>query len=83
MAPMPLPHLNELREKYTYNITPFSAAMNSGRKKSGVQTSIFSEEELDDEDLMNVSCFTGMMGQQVAQGSIKGTLFWFVHGHNS
>ena len=63
MAPFPFPQLVELREKYTYNITPFSAAMSTGgqRSKKGV-TSIFSDdEEVDEEELMeNINCFTGI-----------------------
>ena len=60
----PMPHLGDLREKYTYNITPFSSAMSTGRspntKQSGAQ--IFSDDdEMDDEDLVdNINCFTGV-----------------------
>jgi len=34
MAPLPLPKLQELREKFMYDITPFSAAMNSASHKA-------------------------------------------------
>ena len=34
MSPFPFPHLSDLREKYTYNITPFSAAMSTGGQRS-------------------------------------------------
>ncbi|XP_067935061.1 TBC1 domain family member 30-like [Watersipora subatra] len=34
MAPLPLPKFSELREKYMYDITPFSAAMNSASHKA-------------------------------------------------
>ncbi len=37
IAPFPHPQLNELREKYTYNITPFTAAMATGKKLLYVQ----------------------------------------------
>uniref|UniRef100_A0A8D0H7H6 TBC1 domain family member 30 n=1 Tax=Sphenodon punctatus TaxID=8508 RepID=A0A8D0H7H6_SPHPU len=49
MAQFPFPQLAELREKYTYNITPFPAAVKAG---SGVGRARDSDEEndLDDED---------------------------------
>lgn len=34
MAPIPLPKFAELRERFMYDITPFSAAMNSASHKA-------------------------------------------------
>lgn len=66
MAPVPFPQLSELREKYTYNITPFQAAMSTGRKPTKAITNIFSDDdEIDEEDIMdNINCFTGIFPQQ-------------------
>ena len=64
MGGFPLPQLQELREKYTYNITPFSAAISTGGgRRRGGATGIFSDDdELEEEDLMeNIGCFTGML----------------------
>ena len=74
MASFPFPQLMELREKYTYNITPFSAAMSTGgqRSKKGV-TNIFSDDdEVDEDDLMeNINCFTGMFPMQSSSSPAK------------
>lgn len=43
MAPIPLPKFTELREKFMYDITPFTAAMNSASHKA-----IYNEEEASD-----------------------------------
>ena len=83
MAPFPFPHLTELREKYTYNITPFSAAMSTGgqRSKRGV-TSIFSDDDDvidDDEILESIGCFTGMLPRNAMTVSKNGEkLFVFL-----
>ena len=70
MGPFPLPNLAELREKYTYNITPFTAAMDaapaapSGKGRSGIN--IFSDEEdWDDDDITDqINCFAGIFPVQ-------------------
>ena len=77
MAPFPFPHLSELREKYTYNITPFSAAMSTGgqRSKRGV-TSIFSDDDdvIDDEEMLeSIGCFTGMLPRSAMTAAKNGT----------
>ncbi|XP_050021477.1 TBC1 domain family member 30 isoform X2 [Alexandromys fortis] len=61
MAPFPFPQLAELREKYTYNITPFPATVKpisvSGRHKSRDSDE---EHEPDDEDA--VASAVGCLG---------------------
>ncbi|XP_063111144.1 TBC1 domain family member 30 isoform X3 [Cavia porcellus] len=68
MAPFPFPQLAELREKYTYNITPFPAAVKatsvSGRR--GKVRDSDEENEPEDEDAIAnaVGClgpFTGLL----------------------
>ena len=55
----PMPQLNELREKYTYNITPFSSAMSTGRRPKAPMFN--DDDEIDDDDLVdNINCFTGI-----------------------
>ena len=72
MAPFPFPQLNDLREKYTYNITPFTAAMATGRK-SRTGSGLFSDDDdLDDEDIDNISCFTGILGPQTSPTKVRG-----------
>ncbi|XP_021563824.1 TBC1 domain family member 30 [Carlito syrichta] len=72
MAPFPFPQLAELREKYTYNITPFPATVRpasaSGRH-SKVRDSD-EENDLDDEDaIVNaVGClgpFSGLLAPEL------------------
>ncbi len=74
MAPFPFPQLTDLREKYTYNITPFTAAMSTGQRptrKGGMN--IFSDDdEIDEDDLVDqIGCFTGMFPQQVSPSKNK------------
>lgn len=65
MAPFPMPHLKDLREKYTYNITPFQAAMNASGRRHGGHHHIFSDDDDgDDEDLDAVNCFAFFPAQQ-------------------
>uniref|UniRef100_A0A4W3I4W1 TBC1 domain family member 30 n=2 Tax=Callorhinchus milii TaxID=7868 RepID=A0A4W3I4W1_CALMI len=54
MAPFPFPQLAELREKYTYNITPFPAPVKSSASQGSLNKMKDSDEEidLDDEDAM-------------------------------
>jgi hypothetical protein len=62
--------LPELREKYTYNIRPFTSAANSSRR-SGVGNMLPSDEDdLDEEDLEAISCFTGIIPS--ANGASRG-----------
>jgi hypothetical protein len=56
MAPFPLPSLAELREKYTYNITPFSASVKPAR------LAVKQEQEMDDDP--DMKCFNGMFPSQ-------------------
>ena len=53
MAPFPLPSLAELREKYTYNITPFSASVKPVR-------SLAVKEEEEGDDGTDMKCFNGI-----------------------
>ncbi|XP_053319376.1 TBC1 domain family member 30-like isoform X2 [Spea bombifrons] len=72
MAPFPFPQLSELREKYTYNITPFPAPVKSA-SFSGCSTKMRdSDEENDvDEDDINansVGClgpFSGLLATEL------------------
>uniref|UniRef100_A0A8C6Y0R1 TBC1 domain family member 30 n=1 Tax=Naja naja TaxID=35670 RepID=A0A8C6Y0R1_NAJNA len=50
MAQFPFPQLSELREKYTYNITPFPAAVKSTASRLGKIKDSDEENEIDDED---------------------------------
>jgi len=71
IAPFPLQQLAELREKYTYNIRPFTPATKRSSGAEGV-TLPSDEDELDDEDLENITCFTGFIPTGVT-GKHKGT----------
>ncbi|CAD5125943.1 DgyrCDS14121 [Dimorphilus gyrociliatus] len=58
-GPLPLPQLGELREKYTFNITPFTA-LATGKKK-GKNARHSDDEEIDEEDIAEqIGCFSGM-----------------------
>ncbi|XP_026523568.1 TBC1 domain family member 30 isoform X2 [Notechis scutatus] len=50
MAQFPFPQLSELREKYTYNITPFPATVKSTASQLGKIKDSDEENEIDDED---------------------------------
>ena len=71
MAPDAFLHLNDLREKYTYNITPFSAAMATGKRPN--KTSIFSDDDDDDDSMENITCFAGIFPTQVTAPHPRGT----------
>ena len=64
LGAVPLQQITELREKYTYNITPFTAAMATGRRpniRGGMQVILSDEDDIDDDELMdNITCFTGI-----------------------
>ncbi|XP_041111293.1 TBC1 domain family member 30-like isoform X2 [Polyodon spathula] len=65
MAVFPFPHLAELREKYTYNITPFPAPGKLGKSRDSDE-----EIDIDDEDsLVNaVGClgpFSGLLAPEL------------------
>uniref|UniRef100_A0A8C8S591 TBC1 domain family member 30 n=1 Tax=Pelusios castaneus TaxID=367368 RepID=A0A8C8S591_9SAUR len=81
MAQFPFPQLAELREKYTYNITPFPAAVKSTSVSGRLGRSRDSDEEndLDDEDSIAnaVGClgpFSGLLAPELQkhQKQIKG-----------
>lgn len=73
LAPFPFPQLIELREKYTYNITPFTAAMSTGQKPTRKGAiNVFDDDELDEDELIdNISCFTGFFPGQVSPVKAK------------
>ncbi|XP_061495812.1 TBC1 domain family member 30 isoform X4 [Rhineura floridana] len=50
MAQFPFPQLTELREKYTYNITPFPASVKSASGRLGKIRDSDEENDVDDED---------------------------------
>ncbi|XP_019627909.1 PREDICTED: TBC1 domain family member 30-like isoform X3 [Branchiostoma belcheri] len=62
LAPFPFPGLDELREKYTYNITPFSPlGTDKAKKAMKMATNSDEEVELDEDDLaMAIGCFGGI-----------------------
>lgn len=55
LAPFPFPRLDELREKYTYNITPFLPTIQQSDETVA--------SPMSDVDVSTFSCFTGFMGQ--------------------
>ncbi|GFR60841.1 TBC1 domain family member 30 [Elysia marginata] len=70
LGEFPFPQLHELREKYTYNIRPFtpaSSASGNGGNQSKSRTSLKSllhlkyseEEDLDDDDITAMACMPG------------------------
>ncbi|XP_078532383.1 TBC1 domain family member 30 isoform X3 [Lissotriton helveticus] len=72
MAQFPFPQLAELREKYTYNITPFPAPVKSASFSGRLSKSRDSDEEndLDDEDIVAnaVGClgpFSGLLAPEL------------------
>ncbi|KAK7101893.1 hypothetical protein V1264_020204 [Littorina saxatilis] len=67
IAPFPFPQLSELREKYTYNIRPFSSAPAPSRKGSRVAKAVLysDEDELDEDELR---AFPGMSHVQGGKG---------------
>ncbi|XP_063165312.1 TBC1 domain family member 30 isoform X1 [Candoia aspera] len=63
MAQFPFPQLSELREKYTYNITPFPASVKSPASQLGKIKDSDEENEIDDEDsIANVIGCLGPFG---------------------
>lgn len=61
MAPFPLPGLVELKEKYTYNIHPFSGVDQArGSSRPGL-ANLSSDEEDEDADLENIGCLGVLM----------------------
>lgn len=64
VASFPLHQLNELREKFTYNISPFSSMMNANRATT-VASSKLPPEDDDDDDLMDgMHCFSSLFSGQ-------------------
>ena len=70
IAPMPFPQLTELRERYTYNIRPFSTTPAPGRKASRMAKAVLysDEDELDEEELRAFASFPGMSPVQGGKG---------------
>ncbi|XP_062990001.1 TBC1 domain family member 30 isoform X1 [Elgaria multicarinata webbii] len=60
MAQFPFPQLAELREKYTYNITPFPASVKSTSGRLGKIRDSDEENDLDDED--SIANIIGCLG---------------------
>ena len=66
LTPDVFQHLAELREKYTYNITPFTAAaMATGKQPNKSAATVFSDDE-DEDEMENVTCFGGIFPPQTA-----------------
>ena len=73
-APFPMQQLPELREKYTYNIRPFTSA--AGNRKSALLGNMLpsDEDDLDEEDLEAIHCFTGIIPGQMGAGRLRGRM---------
>ncbi|XP_052780758.1 TBC1 domain family member 30-like isoform X1 [Mya arenaria] len=69
IAPFPLQQLTELREKYTYNIRPFTPATKA-RSTTGAEGVVLpsDEDDLDEEDIEKITCFTGFIPTGVSSG---------------
>ncbi|XP_077325915.1 TBC1 domain family member 30 isoform X3 [Lithobates pipiens] len=71
MAPFPFPQLAELREKYTYNITPFPAPVKSASFSGRPSKMRDSDEENDEDEDINansVGClgpFSGLLAPEL------------------
>ena len=77
LAPFPFPQLNELREKYTYNIRPFTRPTGANKKSSWIDGGVLpsDEDDLDDEDIEAITCFTGFIPTATSGMRNKGELF--------
>ncbi|XP_036368894.1 uncharacterized protein LOC115223845 isoform X1 [Octopus sinensis] len=72
ISPFPFPQLSELREKYTYNIRPFSGTANSGKKVNQFDGGVsISDDDLDEEDMEAIRCFTGLFNLQSLNSANK------------
>ncbi|XP_052283504.1 TBC1 domain family member 30-like isoform X2 [Dreissena polymorpha] len=60
IAPFPLQNLTELREKYTYNIRPFTPATKRSVGANGAALPS-DEDDLEEEEMENITCFTGFI----------------------
>lgn len=79
MAPFPLPQLAEMREKYTFNITPFSAALSasSGGGKQRKAVVMDTNDDDDDNGAEGINCFAVIMPSQpaiMAKAKVTGKL---------
>ncbi|XP_078595905.1 TBC1 domain family member 30-like isoform X2 [Branchiostoma floridae x Branchiostoma japonicum] len=74
LAPFPFPGLDELREKYTYNITPFSPlGTDKAKKAMKMATNSDEEVELDEDDLaMAIGCFGGIFPPETSPKKKEG-----------
>ncbi|KAH3881412.1 hypothetical protein DPMN_005339 [Dreissena polymorpha] len=70
IAPFPLQNLTELREKYTYNIRPFTPATKRSVGANGAALPS-DEDDLEEEEMENITCFTGFI-PTAASGKHKG-----------
>ncbi|KAK6175337.1 hypothetical protein SNE40_013824 [Patella caerulea] len=73
IAPFPFPNLIDLREKYTYNIRPFTNTANGNKKQSRATKNVLysDDDELDEDDIEAISCFPGMEGQSGTEADIS------------
>ncbi|CAG2242121.1 TBC1 domain family member 30 [Mytilus edulis] len=71
--------LIELREKYTYNIRPFSSTANTNNNTNKSRSFLSNmllpsdEDEIDEEDLEAINCFPGFFPVPVPGGKTKGS----------
>ena len=69
LSPFPFPQIKELREKYTYNIRPFTNTATSTKKTSSKKNMLNSDEDdMDDDDVEAVTCFPGFTPLQMKKG---------------
>lgn len=76
MAPFPFPQLSELRDKYRYNITPFTAATAAmGVAKRGLRLFYSDDEEDNEEEALAVAawCFSSVFPPQLSPIKNKGS----------
>ncbi|KAK3578758.1 hypothetical protein CHS0354_035662 [Potamilus streckersoni] len=72
LVPFPFPQLIELREKYTYNIRPFTSSTTTSSKKRSSSLAYSDEDEFDEEDMEAITCFTGILATPPTKGKVAG-----------
>lgn len=75
MAPFPFPHLNEIREKYMFSITPFSPLGSLEKSEKEIEPSMVKKDkgrqsddevDFDEDDLQAMTCFTGFFPMPIS-----------------
>lgn len=70
LAPFPFPQMTDLREKYTYNIRPFSNQPTPSKQASRIAKSVLysDEDDMDDDEIRAIACIPGMGPVQAGKG---------------